>query len=182
MNKLRKIPSIAQTILAILHDVGKGTLQSFFPHPYSRLFCNHRNKNSFQPALTRLRNSRLIARDKSDIFYLTKKGEKEAFISFINAEVSSYTTKGIAKPKWDGKWRMILFDIPEKKKAHREYLRSVIKSLGFKEFQRSVWAYPYRIPGFLTELLADEDILPYTRFITTTSIDYDDELRKLFNL
>lgn len=181
MSIFRKMPSITQTILAILHQAGTGTVKSFFPHPYYHLFCNHKNKKSFQPAITRLKQMGLIKKDESDIFRLTKKGGKEAFFSFINAEISCcHSQRNIKKTRWDGKWRIILFDIPEKKKHQRHYLRSVIKALGFKEFQKSVWIYPYKIPSFLTKLLAEESILPYTRFITTSSIDYDKDLKKLF--
>lgn len=97
----------------------------------------------------------------------------------MNAELSGYK---IHKQKWDGKWRIILFDIPEKKRALRDYLRSVIKRCGFKEFQKSIWVHPYKIPDFLKEILGEENILFYTRFITTTSIDFDKDLKKLFSL
>jgi CRISPR-associated endonuclease Cas2 len=45
--------------------------------------------------------------------------------------------------KWDGKWRMVLFDIPEKNRAGRNALRQKIKELGFTELQKSVFVYPY---------------------------------------
>ncbi len=180
MDNLYKNLSIPRTILAILYEIGSGTVKSFFPHPYSHLFCNHRRAKSFESAASRLKKEGLIAkRSNSDIFYLTKKGEKEAFWASMNAELSGYK---IHKQKWDGKWRIILFDIPEKKRALRDYLRSVIKRCGFKEFQKSIWVCPYKIPDFLKEILSEENILPYTRFITTTSIDFDKDLKKIFSL
>ncbi|MDP3762618.1 MAG: hypothetical protein Q8Q97_00905 [bacterium] len=47
------------------------------------------------------------------------------------------------KKKWDKKWRFILFDIPEPKKKIRDALRRKLKQLGFLEFQKSVFIYPY---------------------------------------
>jgi len=181
MDKFRSKPSITQTILAILHEIGRGTIESFFPHPYSHLFCNHKKQHSFKPAIKRLRDGGLIAKDNSNIFYLTEKGEKEAFLAFVNAEVLSYRADR-DRPRWDGKWRFIFFDIPEKKKAYREYLRTLIKLVGFKEFQKSVWIYPYKIPSFLLDLLQYENILPYTRFVTVANIDRDEDLKKIFSL
>ena len=90
--------------------------------------------------------------------------------------------KKAEKIKWDGRWRIIFFDIPEKKKEKRNYLRSVIKVIGFKEFQKSVWVYPYKIPIFLTEILRNEKIWLHVRFITTQDIDYDLDIRELFSL
>ena len=45
--------------------------------------------------------------------------------------------------KWDKKWRLVLFDIPETKKKIRDALRRKLKELGFLEFQKSVFVYPY---------------------------------------
>jgi len=44
--------------------------------------------------------------------------------------------------KWDSKWRIILFDIPEKTKLKRETLRGKLKELGFTMIQKSVWVTP----------------------------------------
>jgi len=68
---------------------------------------------------------------------LTEKGKKQAWkIGFNRLK--------IPKPKkWDGKWRMIIFDVPENKKIVREALRRKIQELGFQELQKSVFIYPY---------------------------------------
>ena len=56
---------------------------------------------------------------------LTKAGHKKA-LSFKIDEIK------IKKPKkWDGKWSIVVFDIPEKKKAAREALRKKLKDLKF---------------------------------------------------
>ncbi|MCX6723855.1 MAG: hypothetical protein NT155_01615 [Candidatus Staskawiczbacteria bacterium] len=50
----------------------------------------------------------------------------------------------IIKPKkWDGKWRILLFDIAEMKRTYREALRGKLKELGFQLFQKSAWINPY---------------------------------------
>ncbi len=50
----------------------------------------------------------------------------------------------IAKPaSWDGKWRILIFDIKEKEKVKREALRGKLKQLGLYQLQKSVWVYPY---------------------------------------
>ena len=50
----------------------------------------------------------------------------------------------IKKPRrWDQKWRLVIFDIANKKKIVREALRGKLKELGFYKIQKSVWIYPY---------------------------------------
>lgn len=47
------------------------------------------------------------------------------------------------KEKWDGKWRMVFFDVEEEKRKKRDDLRRYLKKLGFWQMQRSVWVSPY---------------------------------------
>jgi hypothetical protein len=58
----------------------------------------------------------------------------------------------------------------------------MLKTIGFKEFQKSIWIYPYKVPEFLKEILWEENIKHYTRMITTEDIEYDEDLKKLFHL
>lgn len=44
---------------------------------------------------------------------------------------------------WDNKWRVVLYDIPERKKKAREAFREKLKELGFYELQKSVFVYPF---------------------------------------
>ena len=68
---------------------------------------------------------------------LTKDGDKKALIFKIDE-------MEIKKPaKWDGEWRIVIFDIPERFKKAREALRKKLKDLGFIKLQESVFAFPY---------------------------------------
>jgi len=43
---------------------------------------------------------------------------------------------------WDGKWRMVLFDLPSGQNAQRERLRRYLRDNGFGYLQNSVWITP----------------------------------------
>ena len=45
--------------------------------------------------------------------------------------------------QWDGKWRLVIFDVPEKDKKAREALRYKLKDLNFVRLQDSIWVTPY---------------------------------------
>lgn len=45
--------------------------------------------------------------------------------------------------KWDGKWRVAIFDIPRKRNSERACLRSKLKEMGMLRIQDSVFVYPY---------------------------------------
>ena len=75
--------------------------------------------------------------DGTPVVRITQKGMTKA-LSFKLEEMR------IKKPKtWDRKWRIIVFDIPEKAKTFREIFRYRLKGLGFYRLQDSVFVHPY---------------------------------------
>lgn len=49
----------------------------------------------------------------------------------------------IQKPKrWDGLWRLVIFDIPEETREIRNVVRGWLKRLGFARLQQSAWVIP----------------------------------------
>lgn len=179
MSFSKRFLSISKIALCVIREVGEITLESFFNEKYARYYgYTPYRRNSVSSALTRLKKSNLIEQ-RGRTFYLTEKGEKQAFFAYINREVSNFK---LEKRKWDKKWRFVFFDVPETKRTQREYLRFILRTVGFKEYQKSVWAYPHKVPSFIKELLWEESIKPFTRFITVDEIDYDRDLREKFNL
>jgi len=61
---------------------------------------------------------------------LTNKGREQALQSSFHD----------SSAEWDGKWRLVIFDIPEKRRPARDLLRSKLKQWNFTPWQRSVWA------------------------------------------
>lgn len=87
----------------------------------------------------RLRRSGLISIRKNNrqiYISLTPEGRKKAGMFQIDALKIKQTKR------WDKKWRLLSFDIPEKRKIIREALRGKLRELGFKLFQKSIWIYP----------------------------------------
>jgi len=50
---------------------------------------------------------------------------------------------------WDGKWRVVIFDIREKRRKTRARLRLLLSGAGFLRLQDSVWIYPYSCDEFI---------------------------------
>ena len=107
---------------------------------------------------------------------LTELGEKHA-IKYNPEKVY------IDKPTiWDKKWRIVVFDIPEKKKKARDALRWELKKLGFKELQKSVWAYPYKCKNAIDFLIEFFEVRDYVRLFEVAKISHDADLRLHFDL
>ena len=67
----------------------------------------------------------------------------------------------LAKQKWDGKWRMVIFDVPKEKNHRRDRLREKLKQLGFGMWQESVYISPHQLAADLHESLETMGMLPY---------------------
>ncbi len=89
----------------------------------------------------------------------------------------------IDKPKkWDGKWRMLIFDIPERRKSLRDKIRSTLLYIGFLRIQDSVWIFPYDCEDFISLVKADLKVGKDLLYIIADSIENDKSYKKYFNL
>jgi len=81
---------------------------------------------------------------------------------------------------WDGKWRVVIFDIEEYKKKMRDYFRAELAGAGFQKLQNSVWVSPYEceemIALFKTDLKLDNNVL----YFVTDKMEGDQFLRNMF--
>ncbi|MBI2065494.1 MAG: hypothetical protein HYT68_00275 [Candidatus Zambryskibacteria bacterium] len=89
----------------------------------------------------------------------------------------------LTRPKrWDKKWRIIIFDIPEKKKAVRDEIRQIFVSAGLYRLQDSVWIYPYDCEDVIGLLKTDFGIGRDLLYVIADQIENDKYLRQEFDL
>lgn len=84
--------------------------------------------------------------------------------------------------RWDKKWRLIIFDIPEKKRRARDALRDKLKELGFYELQKSVLVCPFPCFNELNFLIEFFEIRNYVRLAEASFLTNDAELMLKFKL
>jgi len=90
----------------------------------------------------------------------------------------------IIKPKkWDSKYRVIIFDIPQELHNERIRFRKKIKSLGFVMLQKSVFIFPYPCDDEIGDICGNLNISDFVDIIVAESPGFREaELRKIFNL
>ncbi|MEK7566681.1 MAG: hypothetical protein AAB527_00910 [Patescibacteria group bacterium] len=89
----------------------------------------------------------------------------------------------IKKPKkWDGKWRVVIFDVPEKFKMAREALRQKLKALGFIELQKSAFVFPYECEDEINFISEVFECGWYVKYLRVSYITNEAELLKKFEL
>lgn len=66
-----------------------------------------------------------------------------------------------SQPRWDGLWRIIIYDIPEKKKYARDALGSLLRQIGCFQLQKSTWITPFPCATELETICARHEIDQY---------------------
>lgn len=80
--------------------------------------------------------------------------------------------------RWDGKWRLVSFDIPEEEHKARRELRQELKKLGFGRMHRSVWISPHNVLRKVEELPARQKYREYI-WIFEGYLKEDERFREL---
>ncbi|MBI3631465.1 MAG: hypothetical protein HY219_01185 [Candidatus Staskawiczbacteria bacterium] len=137
------------------------------------------NREELQKEINILYRSKLINKkynpDGSCSIFLTEKGK-------IKTLKYKFSEMKIENKKWDGKWRIVVFDIPEKIRRGRDALRWKIKELGFYELQKSVFVFPYECKNEINFIIEFFNLRQYARYGVLESIDNDKHLKKLFDI
>src|SRR3989338_3399015 len=133
---------IAQEILRVLNERPmnvlsyKGTTMSTAFLPCLEQYgIGRRRKNSSRVAINRLRRQRFIeygAAGERNTVQLTSAGKRRILqYDFERLRLDSSL-------RWDGVWRLVMFDIPEAQKRARDAVSKKLNQLGFYQLQRSV--------------------------------------------
>ncbi len=137
------------------------------------------NKDALRKSLTSLYESKVISLNP-------KGGEFEIILSQEGKKLAARFDLENLKIKdqknWDGKWRIILFDIPEKLKKVREAIRFHFRDIGLMEYQKSVFISPYPCEKELKFIAEFYKARKYIRFIVAEAIDNEEDYKKKFGI
>ena len=81
---------------------------------------------------------------------------------------------------WDGKWRLVFFDIPETARENRRLLTSKLRHLGYQPLQLSIWIHPFASKDVIAHICNEFEIAKYVTYVETTHIDHQDKLKARF--
>ena len=160
-----------------------GVLKAIKDFSDDKNWQNQFPKKKISNALAYLKHEKLVEIIADDgertTVLLTNKGQKRVWEYSID-------TLEIKKPdKWDGKWRILIFDIPSKPKIYnlaREALRNKIKELGFYQMQKSTWVYPYECEDELLFITEAFEVQKYIELLTVEKMLHENLLKQKFHL
>ena len=138
------------------------------------------NRHSLNRAINSLYSSHLVRekenRDGTTTLVLSKDGKRKA-LRFNIDKIKIKKTKC-----WDNRWRVVMFDVPERLKKVRDSLRMHFTEIGMMELQKSVFVSPYPCDEEVEFILEFYNARKHVRFILAERIDNELHLKKKFGL
>lgn len=133
------------------------------------LYPRKTSESTLAQAIRRLRERGLIEFDRHKtgeiILRLTQAGSE---LIFLKKEVVD----------WDGRWRIVIFDIPESKRAVRDVLRWKLKQWDFVQWQKSVWATKKLLTENLRKLIKELEVEDWVLVIESDNVGREPETTK----
>ena len=177
--------SLVSGILEFLEDVGEIILRPnespsqhiWRVYGYERKYKN-RKRWEYNRALKQLENRGEIEiiRESSRVFvHLTQKGHLKTLFDKLKQSLPK-------RSSWDGKWRLMIWDIPETSRKQRDAIRWFVKTMGFYQLQKSVFITPFELPLNAVHYLKESGLIKFIRFLRVDEMDHNQPLKKHFSL
>lgn len=160
MNSVSKIKNMTKSVfrrakhddlLYFLLEIGAASFAITFPHiATAAIFIKIMQEKKSGLSKNQLRSSYYYFKKQGWINVESEKGRTGISLTSEGERKAGLirTTKMLAnklseKNKWDGYWRIVIFDLRVGKDIERNAIRALLKRCGFIMMQRSVWIYPY---------------------------------------
>lgn len=165
---LYKIYEVAGDILNIppksMHDVVYPECKRL-----RNIWEKRKDRRAFQNLIYYLKKKGLIKEINEKgkrAWLLTERGENNLFK--IESKFKKF------KKRKDGKWIMIIFDVPEKMRGKRDLFRRQLKFLGFKMLQESIWICPYDVLKIVNNFIGDFFLKSFVKIFLIEEVQIND--------
>ncbi|MFH1454844.1 MAG: hypothetical protein ABIF22_00755 [bacterium] len=183
VKKRIRATKIQKVVLQTIATAGLLSVALLAPNALQALKMFSHNKTKKKNKERSINNSRkrlidmgLVKYSENGMLFLTNEG-KNKLEQFERMEFKVKIPK-----KWDEKWRVLIFDIKERKRSIRDKIRITLNFIGFIKLQNSVWVYPYDCEDLITLLKADFGIGREVLYMIVDKIENDRFLRNHFKL
>jgi len=169
--------TLSEKIITVLNAacedaIDEGSAFLSYSELRKRIWNNRRLPSSLSKAIYNIKRSgylEVVEKDNQKVVRITKKGRFKLWNPVINKE-------------WDGRWRLVAFDIPEDNRKKRKSLRLALKALGFIQMQKSLWICPYDVSMEIEKVLDMLDIEQYVDYFIADAITNKSRYRNIFGL
>ena len=140
---------------------------------------NTAERNRIQKAYKRAEKQKLVRlyiKNGKEVVELTEKGKRKVYEYKLD-------DLHIKKPKkWDKKWRIVIFDIPETRRKDRRRFHWKLSDMGFRSIQKSTFITPYPSKDEIEFIIHFYGLEKYVLFHEAVNVTNEDKLKKMFSI
>lgn len=114
--------------------------------------------------------------DNEKVFKITEKGKDRLKAHQVTEDALSIPDR------WDGRWYLVTFDIPETKKVVRNQLILTLKKHGFTNYAKGLWLIPYNPTRLVASLRKQLKLRSEIKLIVAQAIDEEPKYRKHWDI
>lgn len=167
------------TAAALAPKAASSLLKTFYKKENNWDSWKQFNQGYLRQTLRRLERQKLVEVRKIN-------GKEQITITDTGkTKLLTYSLAELEVPKqknWDKKWRIVIYDIPNKKKRLQKLMRETLKNLGFLQIQESVYINPYpcykEIEFLRTYYRMDE----YIKYLLVEKLEDDSAYKTYFGI
>ncbi len=182
--KQRRMSAVQQAILATVAVSGLLAVAMVAGNTIQLLRKIPRFKKQF-----RYRSDKILTRLAQDKFITFEERRGKRYVRITSEGSRQLMLRGnelirlATKPKrWDKRWRVVIFDIPEYRRSIRDSLRTTMRRFGFYRLQDSVWVYPYDCEDVVALLKTDLRAGASVLYMIVEKMENDRHLKEHFLL
>lgn len=169
--------SLSEKIITLLNAVCEDAIDEMsafltYKELHKRVWHNKTGSQSLSKAINNIKRSgylEVVEKDNQKAVRITNKGRLKLLQPVIDKQ-------------WDGRWRLVAFDIPEKNRKKRRGLRNALKSIGFIQMQKSLWICPYDVSEEIEKIIDLLDIEECVDYFIADAITNKDKYLNQFDL
>lgn len=132
-------------------------------------------------SLEKLEAKEIIDLDEKDgkIFVKLKDKNNLTIIKYSTKALLDYKKK---EKKWNKKWFLVFFDVPEIQRNKRNYLRKFLVDIGFHQYQKSIYIFPYECEKEIILIKKIVEGAKYMKYIIADKIEDERTIKTFFKL
>lgn len=180
--KSRKRRNIQSAVLSAVGIAGTLAVAAVAPNIFQALphiMGRQKYKLRFQTktAIGRLLVKGYLRKNAKGYLEITERGSR-----YLAIQKARTDNPASAKRRWDKRYRIVMFDIPQSMKNTRDRLRALMTEFGFLRLQDSVWITPYDCEDIIVLVKKELRIGKEVLYVVADQIENDGWIKKHFNL
>lgn len=151
------ILNLIEEVRGAAEEVSLAELFTFFP-------LSRPKRNLYAALSYAVKNGdvKRVSNGSKDGYRLTFTGKKKL--------QKDFPLVSFRKREWDGKWRVLIYDVPDSRKSAREGLRRKVRQYGFGKLQNSTYISPFPIEKAMVDFLEANFLTNKVIFMTADNI------------